>query len=198
MPTGYTDIIGSGATFEEFARHCAKGMGALIHMRDDPPGATIRERNAGDYHTKALKKARRKLKKLEETYSYTADLMSEAEYYKELRRYEEGIREKQELELKYCDMLSRVEKWNPPTPDHEGFKQFMADQINKSIEFDCGTKYEVEAMRDLKLLTGKEWLEAKKADVLHDIKYHKEGREKEINLAKEANNWIRELKKSLK
>ncbi len=41
MPTGYTAAIKDGITFKQFALTCARAMGALIMMRDEPSGAEI-------------------------------------------------------------------------------------------------------------------------------------------------------------
>jgi hypothetical protein len=35
MPTGYTDKIKDGISFEEFVLSCARQFGACISMRDD-------------------------------------------------------------------------------------------------------------------------------------------------------------------
>jgi len=36
MPTGYTNCIKDGVTFEQFVWKCARAMGALVMMRDEP------------------------------------------------------------------------------------------------------------------------------------------------------------------
>ena len=33
---------------------------------------------------------------------------------------------------RYETMLAEVEAWQPPTPDHEELKRFMADQLRES------------------------------------------------------------------
>ncbi len=44
MPTGYTDAVKDGITFDQFVLGCARGMGALVMMRDEPSGTPIPER----------------------------------------------------------------------------------------------------------------------------------------------------------
>ena len=44
MPTGYTAPIKDGISFNDFMWGCARAFGALIMMRDDPPGTPIPER----------------------------------------------------------------------------------------------------------------------------------------------------------
>lgn len=36
MPTGYTDAIKDGISFNQFILSCARAFGALITMRDEP------------------------------------------------------------------------------------------------------------------------------------------------------------------
>ena len=53
------------------------------------------------------------------------------------------------------DILKDVQKWHPPTTEHKGIKDFMIDQIEKTIDSDCETKYHYEELAkiELKLLT---------------------------------------------
>ena len=43
MPTEYTDAIADGISFNDFMMKCARGMGALIMMSDEPSDAPILE-----------------------------------------------------------------------------------------------------------------------------------------------------------
>ena len=61
MPTGYTDRIYRGVetSFRTFMLECARGFGALVHLRDEP-GAPIPDViPPSDYYAVALAKARR-------------------------------------------------------------------------------------------------------------------------------------------
>ena len=55
MPTGYTADIKDGISFQTYALNCARAFGACVMLRDEP----------GDYHLKAMEKARNALAKLE-------------------------------------------------------------------------------------------------------------------------------------
>ena len=64
MPTGYTASVADGRVteFAPFALQCARAMGALIMMRDEPHDAPIPERfEASDYYSKSLAEARERL-----------------------------------------------------------------------------------------------------------------------------------------
>lgn len=45
MPTGYTSIIddNENVTFKEYALRCARGFGALMHLRDESLDKEITE-----------------------------------------------------------------------------------------------------------------------------------------------------------
>lgn len=65
MPTGYTANVHDGITFEQFVWQCARGMGALVTMRDEPTGAPIPERfEPSDYNAKRLQEAKDELVRL--------------------------------------------------------------------------------------------------------------------------------------
>ena len=63
MPTGYTDLINNGCTFNEFVMGCARAFGATIDMRDEPLGAEIPEKfELSDYHSAKIDEAKRETK----------------------------------------------------------------------------------------------------------------------------------------
>jgi len=90
-------------------------------------------------------------------------------------------------------MLAKVNAWKPPSADHKGLKDFMAQQIQESIKFDCDY--------DLSNITGpsswEDWMTDKKADNKRDIFYHEAEQEKEIERTNSRNRWIRQLRESL-
>lgn len=57
--------MADGMTFEEFIMCCARGMGALITMCDDPSNAEIPKAfKSSDYNKKRLKETETELKRL--------------------------------------------------------------------------------------------------------------------------------------
>lgn len=54
-------------------------------------------------------------------------------------------------------MLDQVQLWQPPTDDHMGLKEFMIQQIEESIKFDCAS-YAEDRVSMIRLLSGDEWL----------------------------------------
>src|SRR6266849_6658520 len=144
MPTGYTAMIEErDVTFNEFVWQCARGMGALIMMRDDPMDAPIPERfKLSDYYDKSLLEVNTAIKRLEAMTS--AERVAEGERLKResIERNEEWLSERIEVNVRYNAMLAQVADWNPPTSEHQGLKDFMAQQI--SISFNSTDYIEAE------------------------------------------------------
>lgn len=132
MATGYTAGVADGTitNFRTFAMQCARAFGALIEMRDDPMDTPIpTELKPSSYHETALATANARLAELkamapdEITQKASADLAQDqaaSETYRRAR-VEENARLRK--------MAAQVEAWSPPTPDHNGMKDFMLEQL---------------------------------------------------------------------
>jgi hypothetical protein len=120
MPTGYTDQIKDGISFEEFAWGCARAFGALIMMRDEPADAPIPEFKPSEYAQKVIAESEARLSELQSMDEQQIAAASIAEYEREYKQVEKWNQDKSELRDKYAAMLSKVLAWNPPTPEHQG------------------------------------------------------------------------------
>jgi hypothetical protein len=195
MPTGYTAAIADGIDFNTYAWSCARAMGALIMMRDEPADAPIPERfEPSDYHTKKLEEAHATLAKLETMAKEEAAQAAELAYSVKVQERDNTIWKAHELRRKYETMLAQVKAWVPPTPDHEGFKQFMAEQIIQSISFDCDISY----LKPIQKLSPMEWLASSHAEAMRDISYHEAEHAKEVERANGRSAWVAKLRESLK
>jgi len=193
MATGYTSAIEKGISFKQFVLNCSRAFGALITMRDDPKDAPIPdELKPTDYHLKALAKAQAELAHLESLSFKGAAKKAEADFIKALAEYDADRDKDRELERKYDAMLRQVWAWTPPTPDHQGLKDFMVSQITESIRWDCGYNRERPTLK-----TPQEWLTKSKESALWSINYHTRENEKEVERCEGRTKWIRDLKKSL-
>jgi len=195
MPTGYTlDLYdGKDLTFEEFALKCARAFGALISMRDEPIDAPIPERfEPSDYHFKELEKAKRRLKEVKRWDEEKAEQEAERAYRDALKKREEFIEKNKLIRKRYEDMLSKVQKWKPPTIEHESLKQFMIQQLEESIEYDCFIPEMPQR------LPGEEYKEQQIKKALNDIDYHEREYAEEVNRVYERNKWLLLLRESLK
>lgn len=194
MPTGYTAAVADGINFEQFVWSCARAFGALVSMRDDPMSAPIPERfEPSDYHSGALAKARDRLATLQTMSDEDATANARAEYDKEVHRHRERLAEIQAQSDKYHAMLALVVQWVPPSPEHQGLKDFMAQQLRQTIDFDCTTKYITAPV----LLPGNEWLRKQIADAQHSVDYHTAEQAKEVERTEGRNEWLRALRESV-
>ena len=195
MPTGYTlDLYdGKDITFEEFVLKCARAFGVLIDMRDEPIDAPIPERfEPSDYHLKELERAKKRLKEIKKWDEEKAEQEAERAYRDALKKREEFIKKNKLIRKRYEDMLSKVQKWKPPTIEHESLKQFMIQQLVESIEYDC---FIPEMPQHL---SGEEYKEQQIKKALSDIDYHEREYAEEVNRVYERNKWLLSLRESLK
>lgn len=194
MPTGYTAPIKDGITFEQYALGCARAFGALVLMRDEPADAPTPERfEPSDYNLKELEKARTELARLDAMSLADAAVAAENAYSAEVERCNDRRREYTDLRNKYSAMLAKVVKWEPPTPDHVNYKQFMVDQLRKSIDWDCNEADIIEPER----LTGSQWLAKQITEARRSVAYHEKAYAEEVERTNGRNAWIKALRDSL-
>jgi len=193
MPTGYTGDIydGKDVSFEDFVWTCARAFGALVTMRDEPTGAPIPEEfKPSDYHVKGLKEAQARLADVEAWDYSRADAEARSNHRADVERYEKWVLENQRRRQDYGLMLIQVKDWTPPTPDHDGLKELMAEQLEKSIEFDCGDPHRPT------MLHGSTYHRQEADKARRDIEYHTEHHTKEVQRANERTQWVRALRDS--
>lgn len=193
MATGYTADIAKGISFTKFCLSCSRAFGALVTMRDDPAEAEILDEfKPSDYHEKELKKVEKELADFLALLIKDGAKQMQKEYQAEWDQIEEWKREREELKLKYQAMLSKVADWIPPTKDHQGLKDFMIQQIQTSIDFDCRCPDEPKQPKSLEY-----WKSMKIAELSWSVDYHQKENEKEITRAQERTAWVKQLKTSL-
>lgn len=203
MPTGYTAGILDGEikTFPEFAKLCMRNFGATIHMRDDSLNTPYIKRTPSDYHTKKIAEAKQLL---DDAHSMSDEILiakRKAELEKSKAYHLEQI-EKSKVDTKaMTDILKDVRNWNPPTEDHKGIKSFMIEQIEKTIDFDCDTKYHDEALSKIELellsLNAKTIREDMIASAKKDFAYHTKEYNEDVQRCEKSNKWVTDLLDSL-
>jgi hypothetical protein len=196
MPTGYTAAIKDGISFQQFAMDCARAFGACVTLRDEPGGGEHIPHTfePSDYHAKAAPKARDELAALlamtpAEHESAAASAWDDAETTRLMR-----LEERRKLRESYEAMLVQVHAWKPPTPEHTGLQQFMAEQIIESIRFDCSGDYDTTSTPRK---TGEQWAADEAARIHRDIAYHDEEHAAEVQRAASRTAWVRALRNSL-
>ena len=198
MPTGYTAPIADGITFREYAMGCARAFGALIDMRDEPQNAEIPESfEVSTYHKNAIEKASTELKELLAMDHATAAAKAKEAHQNHIDCHTEAIAKNEALAAKYKAMLAKVDAYESPSPDHDNFKKFMADQITESIKFDCSSDYHREAVESAKIMSGAEWILAEKKRMEDSIEYHRKNQADDDERNRQRNEWVRLLRESL-
>ena len=196
MPTGYTAPIKDGITFQKFALRCARAFGACVEMRDESSDTPIPEEfKPSDYHLNARRSAEMQLKTLSNMSVAAAEKKAEADFQAATQSRNKRIKEDKALLTKYNFMLSQVQKWPPPTPEHVEFKNFMISQIEESIRFDCGTSYYTD--HPIVKLSGEEWLRISTEKEAEDIIYHSKHYKEEVDRTNSRNAWVKSLRQSL-
>lgn len=192
MPTGYTAAIADGINFQQFVLQCARAFGALIEMRDEPMDAKIPDHfEESDYHRSAIELGERRLAELQAMTQQQAEEASLRAYLDANESAKKRQHEIDDLRNKYNAMLVQVVKWEPPTSEHAGLKDFMLEQIRNSIKFDCHT-VEVPIKKD-----GATWLRSMIECEKRSIDYHRKEAQNEAKRTQERNAWVKSLRESL-
>lgn len=140
MPTGYTSKLYDGEQdFDDFALGVARGFGAFVHQRDDssnsPPRLAAPYDDAAD--RERLESAKADLARYYDMSVTDIVMEQEREHREALLAWEEAVVERAKLKNRYERMLDQVKAWEPPSNDHVKFKEYMVEQLEQSIEFDC-------------------------------------------------------------
>jgi len=195
MPSGYTDYINKGVSFDDFVLICARAFGALINMKEDSFDKPIPKRlEPSSYHKDELEKEEVRLESLLKMSNEQGAIEAKAEWKEAMAYYEERLIENKKQKEGYESMLAKVRDWTPPTEDHRGLKQFMIEQITQSISFDCSYEPDKPSSEPS---SGAEWLKLKIKNAKEDIKYHSENYTEEVARIEERNKWIEDLRGSL-
>ena len=196
MPTGYTAAIQEkpDITFQEFARQCARAMGACVSQRECTLSQPPKLDEPSDYNLRRCRESEVMLLQLNTMSDEELQASADQAFEDESQRAAKRLKEMRITEAAYRRVLDEVEAWEPPTADHQGLKDFMIQQITDSIEWDCNTSY---YDTPIGRLTGREWQAAQKEQLTRDIEYHKKAYAEEVERTKNRNAWKRQLAESL-
>lgn len=192
MTTGYTAIIERGCSFEEFVWRCARGMGALITMRDDSLETPVPARFTAEtsYYEVDLKKYHDALRRLEAMTDEEAEHASRVEQDLIVDQLRAMDAEHHRIQALYRDMRTKVADWTPPTKEHVGLKEFMLQQIDLCL--DRGPwRHEPPRM-----LSGPEWRDREMVKVQKNIAYSDQAIADELERTADRNKWLADLRQS--
>ena len=195
MPTGFTDKIkNKDYSFSQYAMDCSRYFGACVTIRDESKDFEIKKLEPSNYHLNQIEELENEFEKISNMSEKEIKLECLFEHQKAIDYQKEKIKKNNELLENYNSMLEKTKNWCPPTSEHNELKNFMIEQIETSIEWDCDVSY---YLKEIKLKTSEEWKKEKIENILEDLEYHKEKNIKEIQMTNERNLWISTLKESL-
>lgn len=197
MPTGYTaKLMEEGETFEQFAIRCARAFGALILMRDEPMDAPITEEfKPSDYYVKAGADARAELDRLEAMGGNERIAFGEALRAQSAQRSREWLEKDRAANGRLTTMRTEVEAWEPPSPDHANYKAFMLEQIDMSLN-DLG--YIEKTITEAEQRAAVDYYAQAVKTAERNIGYYAAEHAKEVERTESRNQWIRQLRDSLR
>lgn len=202
MPTGYTAGILNGTitTFEEYAKGCSRAF--VLHMRDEPSDAEFKPREPGDYHLKAVEKAKVVLEFVN-THSDEELLEDEKKKLEGLKVYhEKEIKKALAGELKMREFLERAREYTPPTDSHKAIAEFMQNQIEITLDGDysggCHKDCLEKVEADLESMSANNIRNERRLEAYGDVERHTRHHKEEVKRCKEHNGWYYEFVDSLK
>lgn len=197
MPTGYTAGVQDGkiTSLRDFALQCVRGMGVCVTMRDDPHDAEIPERFEPEtsYHDEHIATAKNILEKTPGLTVKKCDVFAQADFDAEMERYLKYVKDKADAKVNYLNMIAKVEAWKPHE-DVIGLKNFMLEQLRRSLDFDCNDRYE---LKPPIRLTAEQWRQKQLEKASRDLAYHEKERAAEIHRVEDRNRYLDALRASL-
>lgn len=191
MPTGYTDKIKDGQSFDDFVLKCTRAFGATIMQRDEPMSQRPKLRQPSEYGTKRLDEARQRTWELTDMDQTGIDKQCAAAHKQALESWERLQEGSRQTRAAYIAMQDLVITWVPPSPDHVEFKEFMLKQIADSIKWDCH-----DYPRPTEL-SPSEWYAKELGNAVREAENSEEAQAKEKSSADGANDWISAVYQSL-
>jgi len=180
-------------SFRNYALRSARGMGYLIGYRECADNMVIPDVIEPDEaNAKKVEELRATLQEIEN--------WDEPEAQKQADLHHEflvsAIRRLNWLRRRalpqFGGMLAKVQAWQPPTPEHDGFKKFMAEMLEHDLR-----SIPTEAEADPSPISGKEFKRQRMHHLKEDIVYYTDRHAQEVKFCQEATKWVNQLRASL-
>ena len=194
MPTTYTARIyeGENVTFAEFVMACARAMGPLAAMKEEPAGAPVPDEfPPSPGYAQDAGRHRRQLAAIEAWTPEQAAADAAAAHAGALREAGRDNAAARARRERFAAMLAQVNAWQPPTPDHEPLKRFMAGQLTTAIDRECSERSLPEPV------SGQEWRTARAGQERRMAEYYEREAAREAEQARWRTGWVRALRASL-
>lgn len=202
MPTGYTSYIKDGkiTSGKEFLKLCTRAFGIAVDLKDESLDVpTPNHFEPHPYYEKAYKDS---LASREKAYSMTLEEVKEdiiSKYDDNKGRAAKILEWYKDEDKKYLKVREEVEKWIPPTPEHENLKKFCLEQIDMSLNTALYEWCEKDINKELD--TSDDTIK-KCIDILRDnadkqVKRRYEKWQEELKRVEEKNLWMKQFLNSL-
>lgn len=139
MPSNYTSKLYNNeqTNLKDYALNCARSFGVFAEYRDQELPDSPIEIKVDQYYYDQVERDKEVSEYLKEA---TAEELTSYIIKKRVENAENKLnssKEKNSIRERYLKMLEEVEAWEPPSDKHIEFKNFMNEQLENSIEFDC-------------------------------------------------------------
>ena len=139
MPTGYTAYIKDGdiTTGKDFLKLCLRNFGVAIDMRDEPLSKPVPTQLEPDPYCKrdydVTVEIRNKYRQM--TFEEAKKELI-AKHKKDIESTRKSLDKYIAEDERYMKVRDEIEKWIPPTSEHENVKKFALNQIDISLNTD--------------------------------------------------------------
>jgi len=202
MPTGYTAEIyeGKDVKFKDFAMDCARSFGAFASLRDTPE-VELPESIQLDvsFYEKIIEDSRKKIVDMENLSDEEISAIIKKSRKERISGLEKEIEDKKTVLKKYESMLNEAKNWNPPSKEHFNLKEFMIEQLETSMRYDCnveGPEGELKRVLNSAPQSVEEYRKNVASSAEDDIEYYTEKIHKSISKNYDTNLWIKQLRES--
>lgn len=195
MPSAYTAAIydGEKPTFRDFALKALRGMGVAMHMRDESISVPFRDREESTFYAETLQKYQNELAAIQSLTDEQAQAQADEEYIDSIIHINESNQKGARRKKDYEDMIAQVQAWTPPTEEHQGYKDFMLEQLHGSLKFDV----HLTDLDSIKAPTGSEFVKERTEFLLKMIDTYTSEVATEKKRVSESNAWVRVVLESL-
>lgn len=202
MPTGYTAYIKDGkiTSGKEFLKLCTRAFGIVVDLKDESLDVpTPNHFEPHPYYEKAYKDS---LVSREKAYSMTLEEVKEdiiSKYNDNKGRAEKILEKYKDEDKKYLKVREEVEKWIPPTSEHENLKKFCLEQIDMSLNTSLYEWYEKDINKELDTSddTIKKYIDILRDNADEKLKRAYKNWQEELRRVEEKNLWMKQFLDSL-
>lgn len=202
MPTRYTSYIKDGkiTSGKEFLKLCTRAFGVAIDLKYESLDVpTPNHFEPHSYYEKAYKDS---LVSREKAYNMTLEEIKEdiiSKYNDNKGRAEKILEEYKDEDKNYLKVREEVEKWTPPTPEHENLKKFCLEQIDMSLNTTLYEWCEKDINKELDTSddTIKKYIDILRDNADKKLKRAYKNWQEELRIAEEKNLWMKQFLDSL-